>query len=80
MKKFTTLEKDLLIEAIESQNAFYEGYDKANLKLEQIKSALEDFKAKFEQEPRNWGYAGSMGYINDQLDQILIHLGIIEER
>jgi len=79
MKKFTTLEEDLLTEAIESQKSFNDGFEKANLKLEQIKNALEDFKAKFEQDPRNWGYAGSMEFINKQLDEILEHLNLNDE-
>ena len=76
MKKFTTLEEDLLNEAVGAQEAFEKGFAKANDKLMQIKVALSDFKEKYEKDPRNWGYAGSMGYINDQLDQILEHLGL----
>ena len=79
MKKFTTLEEDLLNEAAGAQEAFEKGFTEASNKLMQIKVALEDFKEKYQNQPRDWGYAGSMGYVNDQLDQILQHLGFSEE-
>ena len=79
MKKFTTLEEDLLKEAARSQNAFEQWFKDATDKLLQIKVALEDFKSKYQNDPRNWGFAGSMGYVNEQLDQVLSHLGIMEE-
>jgi len=78
MKKFTTLETDLLKEASGAQETFNERFVEASNKLMQVKVALEDFKEKYQSDPRNWGYAGSMEYVNEQLDQILIHLGIIE--
>jgi hypothetical protein len=71
MKKFTTLKEDLLNEAMESKTAFEEGYNNATEKIEKIKIALENFKEQFELDPRNWGFAGSMGRINEQLDDIL---------
>ena len=76
MKKFTTLEKDLIKEAAGAQEAFDKGFKEANDKLLQIKVALEEFKEKYQDEPRNWGYAGSMGYINQQLDDILEHFNL----
>ncbi len=71
MKKFTTLKEDLLNEAMESKTAFEEGYNNATEKIEKIKIELENFKEQFELDPRNWGFAGSMGRINEQLDDIL---------
>jgi hypothetical protein len=79
MKKFTTLEKDLIKEAAGAQEAFNKSFKNANDKLLQIRVALEDFKEKYQSEPRNWGYVGSMGYVNEKLDQILEHLGVIDE-
>jgi len=76
MKKFTTLEEDLIKEAVGAKEAFEKSFTEASNKLMQIKVALEDFKEKYQNDPRNWGYAGSMGYINEQLDQVLIHLGL----
>jgi len=76
MKKFTTLEEDLIKEAAGAQESFDKGFKEANDKLLQIRVALEDFKAKYQNEPRNWGFSGSMGYINEQLDGILQHLGV----
>jgi hypothetical protein len=80
MKKFTTLKEDLLNEAIESQKSFNEGYENANNKLERIKTALDDFQSEFENDPRNWGYSGSMGHVNELLDEILGFLGIVKEK
>ncbi len=79
MKKFTTLEEDLIKEAAGAQEAFDKGFKEANDKLLQIRVSLEDFKEKQKNDPRNWGYAGSMGYINEELDEILEHLGIMGE-
>ena len=75
MKKFTTLKEDLLKEAYSAQEAFDKGFKEANDKLLQIRVALEDFKKKYQDDPRNWGYAGSLGYVNGELDNILEHLG-----
>ena len=75
MKKFTTLEEDLIKEAAGAQEAFDKGFKEANDKLLQVRVALEDFKDKQKNDPRNWGYAGSIGYINAQLNDILSHLG-----
>lgn len=80
MKKFTTLEEDLVKEAAGAQDAFDKGFKNANDKLLQIRVALEDFKDKYQNDPRNWGFAGSIGYVNEQLDQILEHLGIYESK
>ena len=80
MKKFTTLEEDLIKEAAGAQEAFDKGFKEANDKLLQIRVALENFKEKYQNDPRNWGYAGSMGYVNDKLDEVLGHLGVMEDK
>lgn len=77
MKKFTTLEEDLIKETAGAQESFDKGFKNANDKLLQIRVALEDFKEKYKNDSRNWGYAGSMGYINEQLDGVLQHLGVM---
>ena len=74
MKKFTTLKEDLLKEAYSAQEAFDKGFKEANDKILQVKVALEEFKEKYQDEPRNWGYAGSLGYVIGELDNILEHL------
>ena len=74
MKKFTTLEEDLLKEAARSQNAFEQGFKDANDKLLQIRVALEDYKEKYQS--GDWDYINSMEYINEQLDGVLQRLGV----
>ena len=54
MKKFTTLEEDLIKEAAGAQEAFDKGFKEANDKLLQIRVSLEDFKEKQKNDPRNW--------------------------
>jgi hypothetical protein len=76
MKKFTTLETDLLTESVGAQEAFDKGFSEATDKLAQIEVALENFKEEYQGDLRNWGYAGSMNYINEQLNDILTHLNI----
>lgn len=76
MKKFTTLETDLLTESVGAQEAFDKSFSEATDKLAQIEVALENFKEEYQNDLRNWGYAGSMDYINEQLNDILTHLNI----
>jgi hypothetical protein len=71
MKKFTTLETDLIKEAAGSKEAFDKGFVEATKKLKQIEIALENFKTKYQGDLRNWGYAGSLNFVNEQLDDIL---------
>lgn len=80
MKKFTTLEEDLIKEAAGAQEAFDKGFKEANDKLLQVRVALEDFKEKQKNDSRNWGYAGSIEYVNEQLDEILEHLGVMAKK
>ena len=74
MKKFTKIEENLLKEAADAQKAFEKGFKTANDKLLKIRVALEKFKEKYESEPKNWGYAGSIGHANELLDEVLDHL------
>ncbi len=78
MKKFTNLENDLIKENVELANKFNDKYKSALIKLDQIKIALDDYAIKQTKEPRNWGFVGSLGYINEELNNILEHLGIKE--
>lgn len=71
MKKFTTLDEDLLNEAHSAQEAFDREFANANDKLLQIKVALEDYKAEYQNDPRNWGYAGSLEHVCNELEDIL---------
>lgn len=74
MKKFTKIEEDLLREKIEAQERFDQNYTNALNKLEEIKSTLEKFKDEYQLNVENWGFAGSLGYVNEQLDAVLEHM------
>lgn len=76
MKKFTTLNEDLIKEHTEVGLKFNEQYKNALQKLDQIKIALDDYAIAQVKEPGNWGYVGSLGHINDELNDILEFFGI----
>lgn len=78
MKKFTNIDDDLIKENVELSKQFNNKYKSALSKLDQIKIALDDYAIDQVKNPRNWGYVGSLGYINEQLNDILEHLGIKE--
>lgn len=40
-------------------------------KLKAIEAHLEKHKAAAEGDPRNWGFAGDLGYVGEELDNIL---------
>ena len=71
MKKFTTLETDLLKEAAGVQEAFATKYESATRKLEDISQLLENLKEDHERYPRDWSIVGSLGHVNEELDDII---------
>jgi hypothetical protein len=74
MKKFTTLKDDLIKESYSAQEDFNIKFEQTQEKLETIKVALDNFKADYQNDLRNWGYSGSMGHVNELLEEILEHL------
>jgi hypothetical protein len=75
MKKFTTLEEDLIKENIEIEKKFGQSYSDALAKIDKIKIALDDFAISQTKESSDWGYVGSLVHINEELDDILEFLG-----
>lgn len=80
MKKFTTLDEDLIKESQSAQDAFNLKFKEFEEKLDIVKLAVNNMKEDYQSNLRNWGYAGSMGYVNEQLDDILAHLGQYVEK
>jgi hypothetical protein len=78
MKKFTTLDEDLIKENVELAKKFSNHYTECLQKLDVIKIGLDDFAIKQSKENKNWGYLGSIAYVNEQLDTILEHLDLKE--
>lgn len=78
MKKFTNIDNELIKENVEVAKQFNEKYKSALSKLDLIKIALDDFAIKQVKEPRNWGIVGSLGHVNEELDDILEFLGVKE--
>lgn len=81
MKKFTTLKEDLVKEELKAYEQFDLKFKEVEDKLLMIKNALENYKTEYYGDPsgrtkQNWGYAGSLGYVSDQLNNILEHLGV----
>ena len=74
MKKFTTLEEDLLKESLSAQESFNNRYAEFKQKITDINWSVNKMREEYRSDLRNWGYSGSMGYINEQLDNILEHL------
>ena len=50
-------------------------YAEAQSLLRQISRCLEEHKAKQAKEPTDWGYAGDLGHVNNELAYILAALG-----
>jgi len=80
MKKFTLLDSELIRENAELALKFSSNYKDALQKLDDIKIALDDLAIKQSNESSNWGYVGSLSHINEELDDILEHLGVKEIR
>lgn len=45
-------------------------------KLARLEKGLEAHHERAAQEPKNWGYAGNLAYVEDLLDQALSFLGL----
>jgi hypothetical protein len=75
MKKFTTLKEDLIKESASAQEAFDKNFIEAQSKIYMITDKLYEMKKKYEDDLRNWGYAGSLEHVNKELDGILNFLG-----
>lgn len=74
MKKFTTLDEDLLKESQSAQEMFNMRFEEFKQKMDSVNMAVNNLKAEYQSNLRNWGYAGSMGYVIEKLDNILEHL------
>jgi hypothetical protein len=76
MKKFTTLDEDLIKENTEIANKF-SGYMKDNLKkIDDIKILIDDIAIEQSNNPNNtFDYIAKMLLIHEKLDSILISLG-----
>jgi hypothetical protein len=76
MKKFTTLDEELIKENIELAKKFNNHYKECLQKLDIIKIGIDDFAIKQSKQNKDWGYLGSIAYVNEQLDTILEHLNL----
>ena len=75
MKKFTTIEEDLLRETRESEERFEQNYAEVLTKLDLIKDNLETLKQRHNTKS-DWGFVGSISHINNELEDILTFLGV----
>lgn len=55
--------------------SYAENHAEAQDLLKRIASQLKAHKADQAKSPESWGNAGSLGYVNDQLAQLLAFLG-----
>jgi hypothetical protein len=74
MKKFTNLDEDLLKENQSAQKLFNMRLEEFERNMDNVNSAVNNLKDKYQSNLKNWGYAGSLGYINEQLNNILQHI------
>jgi uncharacterized coiled-coil DUF342 family protein len=74
MKKFTKIDEELLKESESAQNMFNMRFEEFKQKMDNINIAINNLKDEYQSNLRNWGYVGSMGYVNETLDNILEHL------
>jgi hypothetical protein len=79
MKKFTTLDEDLLKESQSAEEKFNSRFDIVQKNLQEINIELNRYKAEYFGDPSgrtksSFGYNGSLGYINMLLNQILDHM------
>lgn len=44
-------------------------------KLDDVREALGEHEMRQDRDPKNWGFAGDMGYVASQLDEVLRFLG-----
>ena len=71
MKKFTHLDEDLIKENAEVAAKFNNYYKECLEILDEFKIALDDFAIKQTNEPRNWGYVGSISHVHEKLTETL---------
>jgi hypothetical protein len=79
MKKFTTLEEDLIKENAQAVERFDKHLEDVQIKLEKIKDSLDLLKTEFYGDPlgknAHWGYVGSLEHVSEYLDDIIEFLG-----
>lgn len=59
----------------EAQAQFDERQTEALIKIEELKARIANMASKHGAEPQNWGYSGSLGHVNEELDNLLAFLG-----
>jgi hypothetical protein len=71
MRKFTTLEEDLIKENAQLQEKFDLEMNQALDNLDKIQKALTAHKEEYLNNAGNWGYVGSLEHVNELLNDIL---------
>jgi len=71
MRKFTTLKEDIIKENAQVQKEFDSELQAALEKLDKIKTELDALKVEYMKNPGNWGFVGTLGHVNEELDDIL---------
>ena len=79
MKKFTTLEQDIINENAQLEAQFQRELDKIEKNLDEIKIGLKKLAIEFSNEPANWGYFGSVAHINEELEDIMEFMNLNKE-
>jgi hypothetical protein len=74
MKKFTHLDEDLIKENLEAKRQFDIEYNFALVKLETIKSSLNNMVKEQSNNPGDYGYIGDIIHVAEYLDEILVFL------
>lgn len=75
MKKFTTLEEDILKENAQVQEKFDAEMNQALENLDKIQKALISHKEEYLTNAGNWGFVGSLEHINELLNETLEFIG-----
>lgn len=78
MKKFTTLEEDLLKENAQLAEKFDTYHQSILDKLNKIRAAVDFMKEEQMKDPRNWAYIGSITHIDENLQDILDFISVPE--
>lgn len=68
-----TIEK-YLNESKDANTAYKERYKSVLSNLDKLKKLMKKHSVKQAKSPMDWGYAGDIGYVDDELTELLNHL------
>ena len=77
-KNMTTVSTATIKPQRTAEIAYAEHAEAVRTKIKRLQNLLKDFDRQQKADPRNWGFAGSLEYVSDELSDIISQFSQVE--